>query len=61
VDRLNEKVAKMQEEIGMCAAQLAAQMDETKAAKEAVMEARMEIEVSRFACSLSSSVSGHRL
>lgn len=46
VDRLVETVDKLKEEIAMFEAQIAAQTEETKAAKEALMEAHMEIEVS---------------
>ena len=45
VDRLVERVDKLKEEIAMYEAQLTAQLEETKAAKEALMEAHMEIEV----------------
>ncbi|XP_011454679.3 coiled-coil domain-containing protein 40 [Magallana gigas] len=44
VDRLVETVDKLKEEIAMFEAQIAAQTEETKAAKEALMEAHMEIE-----------------
>ena len=45
VDRLVERVDNLKEEIAMFEAQIAAQTEETKAAKEALMEAHMEIEV----------------
>ncbi|XP_052261678.1 coiled-coil domain-containing protein 40-like isoform X2 [Dreissena polymorpha] len=44
VDRLVERVDKLKEEIAMYEAQLTAQLEETKAAKEQLMEAHMEIE-----------------
>ncbi|KAL5017966.1 hypothetical protein ScPMuIL_003688 [Solemya velum] len=44
IDRLVEKVDKLKEEIAMYEAQYAAQLEETKFAKEALMEAYMEIE-----------------
>ncbi|KAK3796467.1 hypothetical protein RRG08_009244 [Elysia crispata] len=44
VDRLVEKVDKLKEEIAMYEAQISAQSEETKAAKESLMEAYMEIE-----------------
>ncbi|XP_046567885.1 coiled-coil domain-containing protein 40-like [Haliotis rubra] len=44
VDRLVERVDKLKEEMAMFEAQITAQSDETKAAKEALMEAHMEIE-----------------
>ncbi|KAK3091997.1 hypothetical protein FSP39_024328 [Pinctada imbricata] len=44
VDRLVERVDKLKEEIAMFEAQIAAQTEETKAAKEALLEAHMEIE-----------------
>ncbi|BFZ02980.1 hypothetical protein BsWGS_06019 [Bradybaena similaris] len=44
VDRLVEKVDKLKEEIAMYVAQIAAQSEETKSAKESLMEAYMEIE-----------------
>ncbi|XP_046379305.2 coiled-coil domain-containing protein 40-like isoform X2 [Haliotis rufescens] len=44
VDRLVERVDKLKEEMAMFEAQIIAQSDETKAAKEALMEAHMEIE-----------------
>ncbi|XP_045213458.2 coiled-coil domain-containing protein 40-like [Mercenaria mercenaria] len=44
VDRLVERVDKLKEEIAMYEAQLTAQLEETKAAKEQLMEAYMEIE-----------------
>ncbi|KAK3598746.1 hypothetical protein CHS0354_028798 [Potamilus streckersoni] len=44
VDRLVERVDKLKEEIAMYEAQITAQLEETKAAKEALMEAHMEIE-----------------
>lgn len=46
MDRLVERVDKLKEEIAMYEAQLTAQLEETKAAKEQLMEAHMEIEVS---------------
>ena len=45
MDRLVERVDKLKEEIAMYEAQLTAQLEETKAAKEQLMEAHMEIEV----------------
>ena len=45
VDRLVERVDKLKEEIAMYEAQLTAQLEETKAAKEQLMEAHMEMEV----------------
>jgi len=45
VDRLVEQVDRLREEIAMYEAQLSAQSDETKAAKEALTEAYMEIDV----------------
>ena len=45
MDRLVERVDKLKEEIAMFEAQIAAQTEETKAAKEALLEAHMEIEV----------------
>jgi len=48
VDRLVERVDKLKEEIAMYEAQLTAQLEETKAAKEQLMEAHMEIEVGTF-------------
>lgn len=44
VDRLVEQVDKLREDIALFDAQLTAQSEETRAAKEALMEARMEIE-----------------
>lgn len=44
VDRLVERVDKLREEIAMYDAQLMAQSEETKAAKEALSDAHMEIE-----------------
>ena len=44
VDRLVERVDKLREEIAMYEAQFSAQGDETKAAREALSEAHMEIE-----------------
>ena len=44
VDRLIERVDKLREEISMYEAQLTAQLEETKAAKEALTEAHMEID-----------------
>ena len=46
MDKLVERVDKLREEIAMYEAQLSAQGDETKSAKEALSEAYMEIEVS---------------
>lgn len=46
VDRLVETVDKLKEEIAMFEAQITAQLEETKAAKEALSDAHMEIEVS---------------
>lgn len=48
MDRLVERVDKLKEEIAMFEAQITAQTEETKAAKDALMEAHMEIEVSRI-------------
>ena len=45
MDRLVEQVDKLREAIALYDAQLTAQSEETRAAKEALMEARMEIEV----------------
>lgn len=45
VDRLVEQVDKLREEIAISEAQLTAQLEETKAAREALTEASMEIEV----------------
>ena len=45
VDRLVERVDKLREEISMYEAQMTAQSEETKAAREALTEANMEIEV----------------
>ena len=45
VDRLVERVDKLKEEIAMFEAQITAQVEETKAAKEALGDAHMEIEV----------------
>ncbi|XP_013409019.1 coiled-coil domain-containing protein 40 isoform X1 [Lingula anatina] len=44
VDRLVERVDKLKEEIAMYEAQISAQSEETKAAREALTEAHMEIE-----------------
>jgi uncharacterized coiled-coil DUF342 family protein len=44
VDRLVERVDKLKEEIAMYDAQITAQAEETKVAKEALMEAQTEIE-----------------
>ena len=44
MDRLVERVDKLREEMAMYEAQLSAQTDETRAAKEALSEAFMEIE-----------------
>ena len=44
VDRLVDRVDKLREEIAMYEAQLSAQGEETKAAKDALLEAHMEIE-----------------
>ncbi|CAL1527056.1 unnamed protein product [Lymnaea stagnalis] len=44
VDRLVEKVDRLKEEIAMYEAQISAQTEETKAAKESLIEAHMEIE-----------------
>ncbi len=46
VDRLTENVDKLREQISLYEAQFYAQGEETKAAKEALSEARLEIEVS---------------
>ncbi|KAK6170441.1 hypothetical protein SNE40_018834 [Patella caerulea] len=48
VDRLVERVDKLKEEMAMYEAQITAQSEETKAAKEALTEAYMEIEVIDF-------------
>ena len=48
VDRLIERVDKLKEEIAMYEAQIIAQGEETRAAKEALMEAHMEMEVCRI-------------
>jgi chromosome segregation ATPase len=45
VDRLTERVDKLKEEMAMYEAQIIAQTEETRAAKEALMEAHMEMEV----------------
>lgn len=45
VDRLVEQVDKLREDIALTEAQLTAQLEETKAAREALSEASMEIEV----------------
>lgn len=45
VDRLTENVDKLREQISLYEAQFYAQGEETKAAKEALSEARLEIEV----------------
>ena len=45
VDRLTETVDKLREQIALYEAQCSAQSEETKAAKDALAEARMEIEV----------------
>ena len=45
MDRLVERVDKLREEIAMYEAQMAAQSMETKATKDALSEAHMEIEV----------------
>ena len=45
MDRLVERVDKLKEEIAMYEAQISAQSEETKTAKESLMEAYMEIEV----------------
>ena len=47
VDRLVEQVDKLREDIAITEAQLTAQLEETKAAKEALSEASMEIEVAQ--------------
>jgi len=54
VDRLVERVDKLKEEIAMFEAQITAQTEETHAAKEALMEAHMEIEVGQHCCNLNS-------
>ena len=46
VDRLIERVDKLKEEMAMYEAQIIAQSEETRAAKDALMEAHMEMEVS---------------
>lgn len=46
VDRLVEQVDKLREEVAMYEAQITAQTEETRAAKDALMEANMEMEVS---------------
>lgn len=45
MDRLVESVDKLREDIAITEAQITAQLEETKAAKEALSEASMEIEV----------------
>lgn len=45
MDRLVEQVDKLREDIAITEAQLTAQLEETKAAREALSEASMEIEV----------------
>uniref|UniRef100_A0A2C9LMW8 Uncharacterized protein n=1 Tax=Biomphalaria glabrata TaxID=6526 RepID=A0A2C9LMW8_BIOGL len=48
VDRLVEGVERLKEEIAMYDAQISAQTEETKAAKESLMEAYMDIESVEF-------------
>ena len=48
MNRLVERVDKLQETIAMYDAQITAQREETKAAEDALSEARMEIEVSSY-------------
>ena len=45
MDRLVERVDKLREEISMYEAQMTAQSEETKATKDALGEAQMELEV----------------
>ena len=45
VDRLVERVDRLKEDIAMFEAQISAQAEETKVARDALMEANMEIEV----------------
>lgn len=45
--RLIESVEKLREDIAITEAQITAQLEETKAAKEALAEASLEIEVMR--------------
>lgn len=45
MDRLVERVDKLKEEVALYEAQVIAQKEETKVAKEALMEAHFEIEV----------------
>ena len=56
VDRLIERVDKLKEEMAMYEAQIIAQSEETRAAKEALMEAHMEMEVCRVAAGCASSL-----
>ena len=48
VDRLVERVDKLRQDIALFEAQIIAQTDETRAAKEALTEAHMEIEVYKY-------------
>ena len=48
VNRLVERVDKLQETIAMYDAQITAQREETKAAEDTLAEARLEIEVSAW-------------
>ncbi|GFR74317.1 coiled-coil domain-containing protein 40 [Elysia marginata] len=59
VDRLVEKVDKLKEEIAMYEAQISAQSEETKAAKESLMEAYMEIEEQHI-LSLATEIEGYK-
>ena len=48
MNRLVERVDKLQETIAMYDAQITAQREETKAAEDTLAEARLEIEVSSW-------------
>lgn len=54
MDRLVEQVDKLREDIALTEAQLTAQLEETKAAREALSEASMEIEVRKYILELAS-------